>query len=354
MDAKKHLTSLDNNYNTINISTSNESYETEGGSNIDEYSESNELNSENDDIQILLTDPSASFVAEFTDGYAFRNMIEYLRATNSKGNFRFSNDIIYYEQADPNLITVNQIEINTCDLSNYEFYSNVPELIVGVNISDMRAITKTIGKKDSIRLYKNSNDPILYIQIISGNTRSGSRTNISIVRPQQVEVINYNFPEYKRNERFPNCTVSSTDFAKMCTSMSSLKCNTVTVHGYPKGVVFEGLTEGSMSGRIEQFGSPDGFTSSQSMDSSIPNRKLNNITIPNGPKPRLIIKNNNPEEQVNIKIKMSLIKSLAKLNNLSNHGMIKLYMEQDNPLKIMCQIGNYGTLRVYIRSDDEC
>lgn len=307
---------------------------------------------EKKNIEYLYSDSAASFIAEFSDGYAFRNMIEYLRATNSKGNFRFSEEAIYYEQADSNLIIVNQIDINTCELSNYEFNSKCSEVIIGVNISDMRAITKTIGKKDSVRLYKCSNDPILYIQIIGNNSRGTGRTNISVVRPQHVEIVTYEIPEYKRSEKIPNCTVSSTDFSKMCTSMSSIKCSSVTVYGLSRGVIFEGLTEGTMFGRIERFGIHDGFTPNQSIDSSI---KINNVIMPPGPKPRLVIKSSNQsDEQTKVKIKMNLIKSLSKLNNLSNHGTIKIYMEPDNPLKIICQIGNYGILRIFIRSDDEC
>ena len=332
------------------FSNSNDDYYDDSIESVD-----NNILQELEDAQTLQVDPNASFVADFTDGYSFRNMIEYLRTTNSNGNFRFRSEVIYYEQDDASHIIVNQIEINNCELSLYEFNSKASDIVLGVNISDMRAITKTIGKKDSLRIYKLAGDPLLYIQIIGNNSRGTGRQNISVVRPHKVEVVEYKIPEYKRSERYPNCTISSTDFAKMCTSMSSLKCNYVTVYGLPKGVSFEGLTDGAMFGRIERFGSQDYSPNIHSMDSSSSPLRLNNINVPNTPKPRLVIKQTTPlpEDQIKIKIKMGLIKALAKLNNLTNHGMIKIYMEPDNPLKIICQIGNYGTLRIYIRSDDE-
>lgn len=313
---------------------------------------------DNNEMRLLTTDPTSSFVAEFSDGYSFRNMIEYLRVTNTKGNFIFSREVIRYEQADATMTTLNQIEIETCELTQYEFNSRTSEIIMGVNIGDMRAITKTIGKKDSIRLYKTSNDSLLYIQIICHSTR-GTRTNVSIVRPIAVDLVEYEFPGYKRTEKYPNCTVPTAEFAKMCTAMSSVKCNYVTVYGLPKGAIFEGLVEGSIFGRIERFGNHDGFTTStvqsdQSSDNPDLKVKVNNITVPSAPRPKLVIKTPNTEQQVKIIVKMSTIKALAKLNNLSLMGTVKIYMEPKNPLKLVCKIGTYGTLRVFIRSDDDC
>lgn len=138
--------------------------------------------------QVILTDPTASFVAEFSDGYSFRNMIEYLRVTNTQGNFRFGRESIKYEQANASNVILNQIEIQSFELTHYEFYSRTDEIIIGVTIADMRLITKTTGKKDGIRLYKMPNDPLLYIQIISQSVRGTDRTNISVVRPCNISM----------------------------------------------------------------------------------------------------------------------------------------------------------------------
>ena len=167
-----------------------------------------------------LIDANSSFVAEFSEGYTFRNMIEYLRVTNTKGNFRFSRDLIYYEQIDADNTIVNQIEIQTCELTHYEISTNKEEIIIGINISDMRSITKTIGKKDSVRIFKHANDPLLYIQIINQSSRSTNRQNVSIVRPQHVDLVTYEIPDYHNGEKAPNCTIPTADFAKTCTSMS--------------------------------------------------------------------------------------------------------------------------------------
>lgn len=372
--------------------------------NLDDHVDGDYTYSLDNDKQFMLTDPKSTFVAEFSDGYSFRNMIEYLRATNTKGNFFFSKDLIRYEQADASVTLLNQIEIQTCELTLYEFQSKTNEIIIGVNFNDMRAITKTIGKKDSVRLYKVEDNPSLHIQIINRDTRAAGRTNVSIVRHQQMDVIVYGFPEYKRDEKHPNCTVPTSDFTKMCTAMSSVKCSYVSVYGLPHGVVFKGMLEGSTFGRIERFGNHNGYTpqenyqnrggdslgglyrsgsfdidniqsrssgdySSHFHDPSSYVLNIDNIILPSGPKPKLILKNNSDstsklsikessdhiseDESVKVKIKMYTIKSLAKLNNLSTMGIIKMYMENSNPLKLVCKIGTYGTLRIYIESADD-
>ena len=370
MDDKKVLTSIRNRdqapelnvesristnltsqqYDFIDQQDQNDDYEY----NLDNPDESFQKG-EMDDINNLI-DANSSFVAEFSEGYTFRNMIEYLRVTNTKGNFRFSRDLIYYEQIDADNTIVNQIEIQTCELTHYEISTNKDEIIIGINISDMRSITKTIGKKDSVRIFKHANDPLLYIQIINQSSRSANRQNVSIVRPQHVDLVTYEIPEYKNGEKSPNCTIPTADFAKTCTSMSSVKSSYVTIYGLAKGLILEGLQEGIMFGRREQFGNCDGYTTSvQSVptnSSSISPKSGLRLNVPSGPKPKLILKTENTP-LIKIKVKMNVIKALAKLNNLSAVGTLKVYAEPDNPFKFLCKIGGYGILRSYVRSCDD-
>ena len=46
--------------------------------------------------QTIPVDKNAYFVAVFNDGYTFRNLVEYLRGTNTQGHFKFSRDYITY------------------------------------------------------------------------------------------------------------------------------------------------------------------------------------------------------------------------------------------------------------------
>lgn len=282
------------------------------------------------------------FMAEFSDGYTFRNLIEYLKGTNTHGNFEFSPLGITYCRSDASNTVLNDILIRAHDLTYFQYNSKDEKIIVGLTIANLRSVTKSIGKGDSIRIYMLPDDHLLYLKIISHNAKALSGDNVVFVRPQMIEMINYKINGYKREENEPNCTVPVSDFSRMCTSMNSIKCNCVVIHGKPKGVVFQGMLEGEISGRIDQFGFCDEI-------SSIPNNiDIYNVVIKTPPvkAPKLKIK---VAKEGGTKIRIQTIKALAKLNNLTPKGIVKFYVEKDLPVKIVVNIGSYGKLTVYLR-----
>lgn len=326
---------------------------------------------------------SGSFVVEFNDGYSFRNLIEYLKITNIKGNLCFSKNAIRYQQQDNNNITFNDIEINTFELPFYQFNSQSEEIIVGINITDLRAITRTIGKKDSVRLFKEADEPSLYIQIISSNNQGGG---LNMIRTQQIEVRKYKFDHYCKSEDNPTCTIAISNFTRMCASMTAVKPTVVTMYGFEHGLIMGGRVKGDILGKIEKFGITDEdidimnfplynkLNNSRGNESHMSNgEQMKTISYNQGngggggtiPKPKLVVTSANSDENMDdteespsypilIQIRSNIIKALAKLNNLSPNSTIKFYIEQNKPLKMVCKIGYYGTLRIYIKSDDEC
>ena len=303
---------------------------------------------ENYGEQTIAVDRGAYFVAVFNDGYTFRNLIEYLKGTNIRGHFRFGKDVIRYIQDNDGHTVLNEIEIDTSDLIEYEFESILPEIVIGIQIDMMRNITRAIGKKDSLRIYKVPNEDTIYLQIVGQTASIDDQANVGHIQPLQVKTItDYTIPDYQRAERDPNCTVTATEFSKMCSGMSNLKVQTVTTTGYLRGVNFKAGTPGQVSGKIYQYGRINErskiITSLQtiSFDQS-------KVIKPEGPVATLKIRSSNEIDTLTIPI--AIIKSLAKLNNLSTAGTIKIFMEDKNPLKLLCNIGNYGKLRVYIRS----
>ena len=305
--------------------------------------------------------------AEFNDAYSFRNLIEYLKNTNIAGNFVFSPENITYSRSDAGNTILNEIVISKSDLTYYVYNAPVPEVIIGITISNLRKITKPIGKKDSIRLYMLPNDPLLYIQIVSINTKALSRNNANFVRPQgNIERLLYDVTGYVRGDDNPNCTIPIMDFCRMCTAMNSISCSFVTIRGLSRGAIFEAMTDGSISGRIDKFGIIDEAPSSSSkypsgssdlslIDSFLSNLQIreDKIKVSNVKAPKLVIQPPIDTTETRIKVRISTIKALSKINNLSPPtGTIKLYMEPDLPLKLICKIGTYGTLTIYLRDID--
>lgn len=271
---------------------------------------------------------TSEFLADFIDGYSFRNLIEYLRSTNTHGNIMLDKDGIYYQQSDANESLINDFEIDASELVRYEFYSDKEHIVLGININDMRTLTKSIGKKDSVRLYKLSQDPILYIQIMNSSERSADRSNMSIIRPQKLHQITYVLPEYTK----PNLVVHALDFSKACAGMSTIKCPYVQTTSTGKGIVFKAVMNNGIVGKVESLGD----TKTASLEST-PIR-LNIV---------------DRECYANVNIKASTVKALSKINNLTSNGTVKIYTEKDKPLKFVTKIGIYGTLSIYVRSIEE-
>ena len=303
-------------------------------------------------------DLSASFYVEFSHGYAFRNLIEYLRLTNCTGTFIFKPDAITYQQSNGAYTLLNDLTIDTCELTKYEMQSKTGQIFVTVNLSELRSYTRTIGKKDRATLSKMPNDPHLYLQVFSpSSTSTDNKPNLCAIPTLTPNVTKYTFADYKRSRRNPNCTVEQAEFAKMCTTIGSIKCSHVAVHGFENGALFKGISSSGTSVSFKEFGSRhdkgrDGLTERLASISNTINGKGNKVNIiqSNRPMPKLSLGEVGEIDHVNMPDKT--IKNLAKLNNLSATGTIKIYIEPGLPLRLMCNVGTYGKLTVHIKSDD--
>jgi hypothetical protein len=290
------------------------------------------------------------FYAEFSDGYSFRNLIEYLKSTNTNGNFIFHKDGISYSQLNNSNSLLNFIELRGYDLPVYVYRTNEEFVRVGINLSNLRSITKSVGKKDSIRIYMIHNNPHLHISISSPNTKELNRNNISIIRPQKLDAIQYDIDEYKRDESSPNCTTPAFDFNKMCSAMNALKCSHILVYGDESSIVFKGMFDGDLVGRTDTFGitkKKDDMNMTQIPEISEFGKVMNQTTFNENENPSSI--NNKMNYHHCIKIDVSTIKALGKLNNLSPNGTIKMYMEEGLPFKMISNVGSYGKLTIFLR-----
>lgn len=302
-------------------------------------------------------DLSAMCYAEFSDGYSFRNLIEYLRLTNLNGAIRFYKDCIKYEQSNEDSTILNHFEIHTYELTDYKIESRTDEVIISVNLAKFRNVTKNIGKKDRASLYKLPNDPNLYVQILNTNSQCGGEpSGLFPVETFDGGYTVYKYPTYKRKENQPNCTIYQAEFAKMCSSMQSVKSSYVAAHAMEKGIIFKGISASGSTSCIKDFGKIR-----REQEKKIKhrlrgvNQQLNIINNPNtvvrapkAPGPRIRIAEYGEIERYCIS--MPTIRGLGKLNNLSPMGTIKIYVEKHKPLKLICSIGGYGKLTIHIRS----
>lgn len=277
-------------------------------------------------------------LAEFSDGYSLRNLIEYLKASNTTtGRLIFSRERITFVRSNYQATVLNEVVFRTYDLPRYIYNSDQPSIVFGANMNNIRPITRSIGKKDSARLFMQKGDSRLYIQIISQNAKALSRENVNVIVSQNVEPEGYDLEEYVRSVDRPNCSVPCHDFTKMCGAMNSLKCSYVTARGFENGMTFIGMIEGNIFGRVDRFGE---------CGSSLTDLPLHSISVPTS--------SSSPSnsQQPIIRISISIVKALSKINNLTSNGNIRMYFEQDRPLKLVCNVGTYGQLNIYLKEED--
>ncbi len=290
-------------------------------------------------------DNNASFFATFIDGSSFRNMIEYIRLPSIEGVFRFTKHKVFYEQGDKDNNILNVVVLKTYELVDYEFTSKSEEIVIGINLSDIRNICRNVGKKDHIDLYKLSGEPKnLYIRIRS-QSEKGSESNLYLLPITTTNYTVYTLPEYARGKKDPTCTVYQSDFSKLCKSLATIKCSHAMVHGFTRGVIYKGILNTGAIGSVKEFGKCNNSSAQLQLKSIFP-AGSGTIIKAKRPPPRLNIGEIGEIER--FKIDISIIKFLQKLNALSPTGTVKMYIEKKLPLKMVCDIGNFGKMSTYL------
>ncbi len=299
------------------------------------------------DTKIIISekpvDPNASFFATFRDGSSFRNMIEYIRLVNIDGIFRFSKENVFYEKGDNDNNILNVIKLKTYELTDYEFESESEEIVISTNMSDFRNITRNVGKKDHIDVYKLPNEPNnLYLRI-----KGDKEQTFLLPLTNNNEYTLYTLPVYSRLKNNPTCTINQNDFSKLCKSINTTKCVHAIFHGFDKGIICKGIFSTGQIGSVEEFGKCRTHYSQvkTSLKSFYPS---GNIIKSKVPPPLLNISEIGEIERFKIDIK--IIKYLIKLNALSPTGTIKIYIEKGLPFKMVCNIGTFGKITVYLMS----
>ncbi len=321
----------------------------------DQYSEDYEyleFSSKASDL-LVTTDPEASFLAEFHSGYIFRMLIEYIRDTNTNGNFIITEEGITYTQADGPERLLNDVVIYAYELTKFEFQSKTGRIIVGVNANDLRNKAKSIRKKFCVTLYKESGQDFLCMQI-HGQTNSGSSGNIIMIKQEHVPLIEPDLPRYQNLETKPNCTIAADLFAEYCSLMKDAAVGKVTISGYPNGMVMLGTTEDGRIGQISDFGI---LPEKKEEENGIPaNLDISKMSITKAAvTPRFIVEEDIPiasEAIHSVTVDVATIKALARLNSITPGGTVKVYFERKTPVKLICHIGTFGKLVVILMGID--
>jgi len=273
-------------------------------------------------------------LAEFNEGYSFRQMVEFLNSSLEDAVFHFTKNKIFVHRTNSTDSIYIKLDIDAESIGNYEYNTNEPEIKFGIDFSKLKTLTSNLSKSDRIRLYIMPNDPENLIYQRIDNTGPQNKTSIrnkKIDKDDEVEVADY--------EQRPNCTVLPTDLTDMHKNFNTMKCKNVSMVGFPQGVLFESKTGSEIMRSQRLFGNC--LLNFDEKPFFNPNSSLQN---------KLDMEINDALQLIKIDIPIGTLKSLSKKNFGSNYP-ISLFFKENESVKLVARLGKitqFGSITTYI------
>ena len=266
-----------------------------------------------------------SFIALFNDGYAFRNIFEYLKTEYTDCKFYFKRDGIYMKQLSEKQDIITEIIINSSDLIQYDFYEE-SEISKGFDVSIMKVALGDVGKKDSVKFSLLKNDACFNIQIITPNNHNFDN-NAKRIPIKAVDEIKIEMDEFSRKLDNPNFVWPLSDISNNCKTIST-GCNFISMSLYPRGCKLDKISSNNSVEHACKFGKTD-----DTLMTGLNSPKINIKT-------KSLFKMN---------LKSENIKNLDKCKNFSVNTNVKFYFEDipSAPIRLLIPIGCFGYMIFY-------
>jgi len=289
------------------------------------------------------------FYIDFHDGYAFRQIMEFLKLTVTSVPMYFSENGISILQGNGDGSLVVSIAIKGHELLTYYFnpeIANYPKKeersesyhIVCFNVSKFRDTIKSTARKEGIRIFQYSDDPTVHIQVYGGNKNGEGGTSIET---QTYTPLNYDLSGFEQSILTPNCKSPLSEFCNSCGHFGKVKSTKYTNFTcYNSGVKVTACSETGVISMFKKWGECED-ESEHPFRSSAPKLKLSEVIAPK------------PKVTHNVKIPIDIVKALSKLSNLTNNGIIRIYCEEDKIIRFMVSVSYYAELVIYWKEPDE-
>lgn len=294
--------------------------------------------------------PDLAFFIDFHDGYAFRQIMEFLKLTVTSVPMYFSENGISILQGNGDGSLVVSINIKGHELLTYHFnkgLANIPATeengnqayhLVCFNISKFRDTIKSTARKEGIRIFQYGGDSLVHIQVYGGSKNGEGGTSIE---PQPYTPVHYELSGFDQSIYLPNCKSPLSEFCNSCSQFGKVKSTKYTNFTcYKKGVKVTACSETGIISMFKKWGECE-------------NRNDTQLRVPGGP--RLLYSETSDKSEkdtFNVKIPIEVIKALSKLSNLTTNGIIRIYCETDHIVRFMVSISYYAELIIYYRSSD--
>jgi hypothetical protein len=287
------------------------------------------------------------FFIDFHDGYAFRQIMEFLKLTVTSVPMYFSENGISILQGNGDGSLVVSINIKGYELLKYHFNKELANIqptpdneshyhLVSFNVSKFRDTIKSTARKEGIRMYQYVGDSTVHIQVYGGNKNGEGGTSIET---QPHNPIQYELSGFQQSIYLPNCKSPLSEFCNSCGQFNKVKSTKYTNFTcYKKGVKVTAWSETGVISTFRKWGE---------CEDGIETHKIMSRTRPSSD---IVSKSKSPH--YNVRIPIDVIKALSKLSNLTNNGIIRIYCESDDIIRFMVSISYYAELVIYYRSID--
>jgi len=254
----------------------------------------------------------SSYYIEFSDGYSFRSLLEYLKLTILKGSIVVMKNGIYHSSCSNSGDALYEFEIFACELPSFIYDSELEEIVEGIDFSAITPVTKNMKKKCWVKLFREVENRNIFIKIFS--------TGTSIQNIHPVLVYNFRYTNYSVSELFENknpiCTVPLDDFCGTMDTQHKNNGKLSNISIFDKGIVIVDEQRVNNS-PVGQFGvtSGDDLIYMMSVDTKH-------------------------------------LKDFSKMKNIGERSCVKIYYSEDETyayLMFEFKIGHYGNLRTTLR-----
>jgi proliferating cell nuclear antigen len=254
-----------------------------------------------------------TFSAKTTEGYVLKILAELLQSNIKTACFEIDKEGIRLRMMDSNKLILIDLKLDSQYFGTFTF-TKKEKIFIGVNMTHLHKMLKTIKKRDSVRLYiddKKPND--LGIEVIP---KEKNRVTTSFIKIQSIQNIDVDLPDGYHKP----VIVPSGEFQKMCKGLAHL--SNVTTISSKNCVIKFSNDSGDVMGRTTEFGERDSSSEEDQDTDEEPDY----------------------EDEFDTEQLIKITKIAGMATNM------QIFPMKERPLLFSSQVGSIGKISVYLKS----
>lgn len=302
------------------------------------------------------------FLMHLADGYAFRNMVNIWKSETEKATMILSPTKITVSFMNNQKCCVHEIELDTREFVVYKYNFRdsdgnlIGEVPITFNTTELFNTTKSIARRDALRIYWVSGSSLLSIQQVKAANKDPGTVGASFVSILQDEASCCTVPTGYSVE--PNIRVQAKTFADLCGQSGQMQCASLEIIGKTNSVMIRGLSPHNTASFATKFTSTTDVVEHKkpeppkAVNMDAINALLSNLSIgDNAPTSTLSLNVVSADDLMTVKVPSTTVKALSKIHNISANGThLKFYFMTNKPTKIVSPVATYGTYSIFLRN----